>query len=64
MIPVNLLLFLRFIPVHSARDSESGKEFSPGDIVRFAGGNHVSGLLMALPDFLMPIIVLQVAGAA
>jgi len=63
VIPVNILLFLRFIPVHSARDSESDKEFSAGDIVRFAGGNHVSGLLMALPDFLMPIIVLQAAGA-
>jgi O-antigen/teichoic acid export membrane protein len=60
---VNILLFLKFIPVHSARDSESDKEFSPGDIVRFAGANHVSGLLMALPDFLMPIIVLQAAGA-
>ena len=63
VIPVNLLLFLRFIPLHSARDSESHREFSPGDIVRFAGGNHFSGLLMALPDFLMPIIVLQAAGA-
>jgi O-antigen/teichoic acid export membrane protein len=63
VVPVNLLLFLRFIPVHAARESESNTEFSPGDIVRFAGGNHVSGLLMALPDFLMPIIVLQAAGA-
>ena len=63
VIPVNMLLFLRFIPVHSTRDSELDKELSPGDIVRFAGGNHVSGLLMALPDFLMPIIVLQAAGA-
>ena len=63
VIPVNVVLFLRFIPLHAVRDSDSDKEFSPGDIVRFAGGNHVSGLLMALPDFLMPIIVLQAAGA-
>jgi O-antigen/teichoic acid export membrane protein len=61
--PVNFLLFRRFIPVHSARESGAGREFSPGDIARFAGGNHVSGLLMAFPDFLMPIIVLQAAGA-
>ena len=63
VIPVNLLLFLRFIPMHAARDAESAQEFSPGEVVRFAGGNHVSGLLMALPDFLMPIIVLQIEGA-
>ena len=63
VIPVNMLLFVRYVPLHSARESGSGKEFSPGDIVHFAGGNHISGLLMALPDFLMPIIVLQAAGA-
>jgi O-antigen/teichoic acid export membrane protein len=63
VVPVNLLLFLKFIPVHSAREAGAGREFRPGDIVRFAGANHVSGLLMALPDFLMPIIVLQAAGA-
>jgi O-antigen/teichoic acid export membrane protein len=63
VIPVSLLLFGRFIPRHSARESGPSREFSPEDIARFAGGNHVSGLLMALPDFLMPIIVLQAAGA-
>lgn len=63
VVPINLLLFRRFIPVHSAREAGPGREFSPGDIARFAGGNHISGLLMAFPDFLMPIIVLQVAGA-
>ena len=63
VVPVNLLLFLRFIPQHSARESGAGRELSAGEIARFAGGNHLSGLLMALPDFLMPIIVLQAAGA-
>jgi O-antigen/teichoic acid export membrane protein len=63
VIPINLLLFFKFIPIHSVRDTRADREFSPGDIVRFAGGNHVSGLLMALPDFLMPIIVLQIEGA-
>ena len=51
-----------FKHIPRARSATPAK-FSPGDIVRFAGGNHVSGLLMALPDFLMPIIVLQVEGA-
>jgi O-antigen/teichoic acid export membrane protein len=63
VLPVNLLLFLRFIPAHSAREASAQRELGTGDIVRFAGGNHVGGLLMALPDFLMPIIVLQAAGA-
>jgi O-antigen/teichoic acid export membrane protein len=63
VIPVNLLLFVKFIPAHSAREASAQREFGPSDIVRFAGGNHVSGLLMAFPDFLMPIIVLQAAGA-
>lgn len=63
VIPVNLLLFLRFIPRHAARDPGRHEEFSLAEVRRFAGANHVSGLLMALPDFLMPIIVLEIAGA-
>ena len=64
VIPVNLLLFIRFIPVHPrgipnrTRSSALAISFvSPAAITS-------SGLLMALPDFLMPIIVLQVEGAA
>jgi O-antigen/teichoic acid export membrane protein len=63
VVPINLLLFLKFIPEHGAREPPSGEEFNLAEVGRFAGGNHVSGLLMAVPDFLIPIIVLQIEGA-
>ena len=63
VVPVNLLLFLRFIPAHAARKPGRHPEMGFAEIGRFAGSNHVSGLLMAVPDFLMPIIVLEIEGA-
>jgi O-antigen/teichoic acid export membrane protein len=63
VIPVNLALFLKFIPAHRGRGREPDREFTLSEIGRFSGANHVSALLMGLPDFLMPIIVLQIAGA-
>jgi len=62
VVPINLLLFLKFIPQHASQKQEQ-EELSLREVSRFAGGNHVSGLLMAVPDFLMPIIVLQIEGA-
>jgi O-antigen/teichoic acid export membrane protein len=64
VVPINLLLFLKFIPQHASQPRAEREEFSLSEVRRFAGGNHVSGLLMAVPDFLMPIIVLQIEGAA
>jgi len=63
VVPINLLLFSKLIPQHAARESDQQEEFSLAEVRRFAGGNHISGLLMAVPDFLMPIIVLQIEGA-
>ncbi len=63
VVPVNLALFLKFIPFHMKSSERRKDEFELADIGRFTIGNHVSGLLMALPDFLMPIIVLQIEGA-
>lgn len=63
VVPINLLLFLKFIPQHASQPRGEQEEFSFREVRRFAGGNHVSGLLMAVPDFLMPIIVLQIEGA-
>jgi len=63
VVPINLLLFLRFIPQHAAQTRGEQHEFTLSEVRSFAGGNHISGLLMALPDFLMPIIVLQIEGA-
>jgi O-antigen/teichoic acid export membrane protein len=63
VIPVNLALFLKFIPAHTRRAGEPEREFTLSEVGRFSGANHLSALLMGLPDFLMPIIVLQIAGA-
>jgi O-antigen/teichoic acid export membrane protein len=63
VVPINLLLFLKFIPQHASQPRGEQEEFSLSEVRRFAGGNHISGLLMAVPDFLMPIIVLQIEGA-
>lgn len=63
VVPVNLVLFLKFIPAHGGTEPGTREEFSPNEIARFSAANHVSGLLMAAPDFLMPIIVLEMEGA-
>ena len=63
IIPVNLVLFLKFIPAHTQRGRETEREFTLSEMGRFSGANHLSALLMGLPDFLMPVIVLQIAGA-
>ena len=63
IVPVNLALFLKFIPHHARATAERTSEFTTRDIVRFSAGNHASGVLTMLPDALMPIIVLNIAGA-
>src|SRR5438132_4720078 len=62
VVPVNLALFLKFIPAHGGRGREHERAFTLSEIGRFSGANHLSALLMGLPDFLMPVIVLQIAG--
>jgi O-antigen/teichoic acid export membrane protein len=63
IVPVNLALFLKFIPDHARSTAERTGEFTARDIARFSAGNHASGILTMLPDSLMPIIVLNIAGA-
>jgi len=63
IVPVNIALFKKFIPDHVAQRAREPDEFALGEIARFSSGNHLSGLLMVLPDFLMPLIVLQIEGA-
>jgi O-antigen/teichoic acid export membrane protein len=62
VVPVNLALFLKFIPAHTRRSREPQREYTLTEIGRFSGANHVSALLMGFPDFLMPLIVVQIAG--
>lgn len=61
-VPVNLWLFLKFIPEHAKSNVHRTGEFTATEIVRFSTGNHASQLLVGLPDGLMPIIVLHLLG--
>lgn len=66
LLPVNWLIFRRVLPLHAAAPRPSGAlaaEGSPGQIVRYIGGNYV-GLLFSLAyTTLPPILVLQLAGS-
>jgi O-antigen/teichoic acid export membrane protein len=64
VVPVNLALFFKFIPGHVKSAGDQREEFGTGDVVRFSLGNHAGGIVSSLPDSLMPIIVLNIAGGA
>lgn len=61
--PVNLLLFLRLLPQHVERSRQTETKVDVRSVARFSAGNHVSQLLAGLPDAVMPVIVLQLAGS-
>ena len=60
--PINILLFFKFIPTHQ-RENPNYSGFKIQEIVRFSAANQVSATLTGLPDALMPLIVIGVAGA-
>ncbi len=62
VIPVNLLLFLQWIPAHQESASGQPGRYGLADVARFSVGTHLAGLFTSLPDSLMPIIVLDAAG--
>ncbi len=62
VVPVNLFLFLKLLPSHAEANAGRTAGTAP-QLIRFSVGNHISQLLIGLPDGLMPVIVLQLAGA-
>ena len=63
LIPVNVLIFLRFIPRHAAARSARAMEAGTRQIVRYLVGDYAGALLVNASVSLLPLIVLATLGA-
>ena len=63
LVPVNLLIFLRFVPKHAAARSARAVEAGTRQIVRYLVGDYVGSLLVNASVSLLPLIVLASLGA-
>jgi O-antigen/teichoic acid export membrane protein/thymidylate kinase len=63
IVPVNLLIFLRFVPRHVAARSARMMEAGTRQIVRYLVGDYVGSLLVNASVSLLPLIVLATLGA-
>ncbi|MEM7113926.1 MAG: phosphotransferase [Chloroflexota bacterium] len=63
ILAVNLLLFQRLIPQHEATAPESNEPFSMRQILQFSAGDYVASLVWTATVLILPIIVLEQAGA-
>lgn len=64
VIPVNLALFRRAIPEHHRATFEAQTGWTSAAVSRFAATDYVATLLWRASVSLLPIVVLEVAGAA
>ena len=65
IIPINLLLFRRFIPRHlEARHDSPPFPLTPRRVARFVGGDYVGSLFNQALISLMPLLVVAVVGSA
>ncbi len=63
IIPVNYLIFRKAIPEHVAGTHASGPAHGARDVARFAGADYFASLLWMATTNLLPIVVLELAGA-
>lgn len=63
LIPVNLLIFARFVPRHAAARSAQVMEAGTRQIVRYLVGDYAGSLLVNASVSLLPLIVLASLGA-
>ncbi len=63
LIPVNILIFARFIPRHAAARSARAMEAGTRQIVRYLVGDYAGSLLVNASVSLLPLIVLATLGA-
>lgn len=63
LIPVNILIFLRFIPRHATARSARAMEAGTRQIVRYLVGDYAGSLLVNASVSLLPLIVLATLGA-
>lgn len=64
IVPVSALIFLRLVPRHVAAAALRGEEVRPQSIVRFVAGDYLSSLIWTATLTLLPILVVEQAGAA
>ncbi len=63
IIPVNVLIFGRFIGAHAAKSSDAAPEGTPRQIVRYLSGDYLGSLCMSAAIGLLPLLILSVVGA-
>ena len=61
IIPVNALIFFRLIPAHAR---EGAGAVDPKAIVRFVAGDYLSSLVWIATVELLPLVILELAGAS
>jgi len=64
VIPVNYLIFRKAIPEHVAAGRGSASGVGAGTVARFAGADYAASLLWLATTDLLPVVVLELAGAA
>ena len=64
LLPINLLIFRRFIPKHVAATESRASAIAPKQIVKFVAGDYLGSLFVEMSISLLPLLVLSQAGAS
>lgn len=64
IIPVNVLIFRRFIGAHVAKSSDAPPEGTPRQIVRYLSGDYLGSLFVSAATGLLPLVILSITGAS
>jgi aminoglycoside phosphotransferase (APT) family kinase protein/O-antigen/teichoic acid export membrane protein len=63
LVPVNVLLFRRFLPAHARDEGPHVRPASRRDVTRFVSADYVASLCWLAATFLMPVLVIGLEGA-
>ncbi len=63
LIPVNYFVFRNFIPKHANATAEKAEPIRIREIGRYIFGNYVASLFNSMSTALLPLLIVQVAGA-
>lgn len=63
LIPVNLAIFIRFIPHHVRMTAHAPRTWTGADLRRLVFGNFTGDVFSLIVAFFMPILVVDLAGA-
>lgn len=62
LLPVNVLIFRRLVPIHVRASKDRAVPLVSGQIIKYAGGNYIGSLFFLASIRLMPVIVASQAG--